>query len=215
MLRTLKLKIDRLELPTVAEFVEVRKQSFVEQLCGMIEEKEHEAYLSFAEELLTLSDHPAELVAALLKLRFNKTLLPESYTELVNTPDEPNVPGEGAPGARSELRLRFATGKAMGVSVPEILIMISDRTGIRARQMGRIDCHDDFTYINVNDEAAKILLDAFRDSPLQATEVPFEEGAPAAALKKKRKPFRRDEGFPRRFGHPSKEYSRKKPRPEK
>ena len=132
----------------------------------MIDEHEHCAYLGFAEELLTLCDHPAEMLAAILRMRFKNELLPESYVDL--TPKKENV----NPDRKGNSRVRFGIGKEDGVSVPEILDFIFDKTKIKSFQLGRIDCGAHETFVNATPEDAKRIVDSFRE---ETVDVSFAE----------------------------------------
>ena len=147
--REIRAEIRKGSMPTVEQVLESKKQRFAAQARRMIDEHEHCAYLGFAEELLTLCDHPAEMLAAILRMRFKNELLPESYVDL--TPKKENV----NPDRKGNSRVRFGIGKEDGVSVPEILDFIFDKTKIKSFQLGRIDCGAHETFVNATPEDAK------------------------------------------------------------
>ena len=145
-------EIPQKKLPEIADIIEAKKQQFSESVALLLETGEADAYLNFAEELCTLGSHPAEAVAAILKLHFKNELLPESYHEF------------GAKAKRDESsmkKLLLFAGRADGVTVPDLLRMICDKTGIKSNQLGKIICRADKTFINAEVVDAEKILKAF------------------------------------------------------
>ena len=138
----------------------------------MIDERDHCPYLGFAEELLTLVDHPAEILAAMLRMRFRNELLPESYVDLNRKTRREN------PDKKGHARIRISAGRDDGLTVPQLLEMIFDRTRIKGSRLGRIDLKNDCTYLNANPEDAKRILDSFHGMTPEFVLVPEEEGLP-------------------------------------
>ena len=145
-------EIPRRELPSVTDIIENKKQLFAENIALLLENKEVEAYLNFAEELCTLGGHPAEALAAMLKMYFKNELLPESYQQF-------EVPAKKDPDNMKKLLL-FA-GRNDGITVPDLLREICDRTGIRSTRLGKIICRADKTFIHAENNDAEKILKAF------------------------------------------------------
>ncbi len=164
--REIRADINKGALPSVDQILEIKKQRFASQARKLIDDRQHSAYLGFAEELLTLSDHPAEMLAAMLRLRFKNELLPESYADITAKKEQVN------PDTKGNSRVRFAIGKDDGISVPEILDLIFNRTKIKSFQLGRIDCGAHETFVNATPEDAKRIVDSCRG---EAFEVAFAE----------------------------------------
>ena len=145
-------EIPQRKLPEVADIIEAKKQQFAENIALLLDSGDAAAYLNFAEELCTLGSHPAETVAAILKMHFKNELLPESYQQF------------GKPPKRDESsmkKLLLFAGRADGVTVPELLRVICDRTGVRSTQLGKIICRADKTFINADAADAEKILKAF------------------------------------------------------
>lgn len=181
-------EIPRRELPTVADIIENKKQLFAENIALLLETGEAEAYLNFAEELCTLGSHPAEALAAMLKMHFKNELLAESYQQF-STPEKKDQ-------SNMKKLLLFA-GRADGITVPELLREICDRTGIRSNQLGKIICSADKTFINAEPADAEKILKAFAkdkewrfkyDEPLEKrTGKPKEKSIPRGEKTPKKK----------------------------
>ncbi len=170
--RGIHAEIRKKTLPGIQEVLEAKKQRFSEKLRRMIDEREHCPYLGFAEELLTLADHPAELLAAMLRLRFRNELLPESYVDLEQQP-----PKTG-PERKGHARIRVAAGRDDGITVPQLLEMIFQKTGIKGSRLGRIDLKNDCSYLNANAGDADRIVKAFQGAAPEFTLVPGEEALP-------------------------------------
>ncbi len=174
--RGIHAEIRKKTLPGIQEVLEAKKQRFSEKLRRMIDEREHCPYLGFAEELLTLADHPAELLAAMLRLRFRNELLPESYVDLEQQP-----PKTG-PERKGHARIRVAAGRDDGITVPQLLEMIFQKTGIKGSRLGRIDLKNDCSYLNANAGDADRIVKAFQGAAPEFTLVPGEEFRISARL---------------------------------
>ena len=148
--------IPKKKLPEISDIIEAKKEKFTEQIALLLETGEAEAYLNFAEELCTLGGHPAEALAAMLKIYFKNELLESSYREFAaNKPERPD---------NSDMKkLLLFAGRADGITVPELLQEIGERTNIRSSQLGKIICRADKTFINAKVEDAEKILKAFRN----------------------------------------------------
>jgi len=183
--------IPQRKLPEIADIIEAKKQLFAENIALLLETGDAEPYLNFAEELCTLGSHPAEAMAAMLKMHFKNELLPESYHEF----------GTKVKADESSMKkLLLFAGRADGVTVPELLRMICDRTGIRSNQLGKIICRADKTFINAAPADAEKILKTFAkdkewkfkyDEPREqrGQRAPEERGQ--SAKKEKRAPGRK------------------------
>ncbi len=190
--REIRAEIRKKTLPGVEEILESKKQRFSEKVRRMIEERDHCPYLGFAEELLTLVDHPAEILAAMLRMQFKNELLPESYVDLSR-----KVPREN-PDGRGHARIRISAGRNDGLTVPQLLEMIFERTRIKGSRLGRIDLKNDCSYLNANPDDARRILDSFHGMSPEFSLVPEEEGLPNLdAIPKRGRKFSGRDRFPR------------------
>ena len=145
-------EIPQKKLPEIADIIEAKKQQFAENIALLLETGDSADYLNFAEELCTLSGHPAEAMAAVLKLHFKNELLPESYHEF------------GSQSKRDESHMKkllLFAGRGDGITVPLLLQEICERTGIRGNQLGKIICRANKTFINAEPADAEKILKAF------------------------------------------------------
>ena len=141
--------IPKRKLPDAADILEARKNALCEKVAlTLAEEEKFSAYLNFAEELCVLGDHPAQVMAALLYTQFGDTLL--------------HVPEAEKP---EMTKLLLFAGRATGLTMPDLLREIYDRTGIRGNELGKIICRADKTFINAHPKDAEKILQAFQHDP--------------------------------------------------
>lgn len=145
-------EIPQKKLPEISEIIENKKQKFAENIALLLETNDAADYLNFAEELCTLGSHPAEALAAVLKIYFKNELLASSYHDF----------GKKVPRDESTMKkLLLFSGRADGITVPDLLREICERTGIRSTQLGKIICRADKTFINAEPFDAEKILKAF------------------------------------------------------
>ncbi len=146
--------IPQKKLPEISDIINAKKEKFAEMVALLIETGDANEYLNFAEELCTLGGHPAEALAAMLKMHFKNELLSSSYRDFTvkEKPDESGMK-----------KLLLFAGRADGITVPDLLAEICERTGIRGNQLGKIICRADKTFINARPEDAEKILKGFRN----------------------------------------------------
>ena len=155
------MRIEKRELPGGKEIVERKKQSFAELLTETISEAKHRGCLGFAEQLLGLADSPAEVLAAMLHLRFGDELQPEKYHDFEPKKRDRNS-WESAADDRDAARLYVGVGKLDGYGAVKMLDLLWEKARLRKSRVGKIDCFDRFSFVNVDSEAAEQVIDAFR-----------------------------------------------------
>ena len=167
--REANAQIEKRELPGGKEIVEQKKQRFSELVSEAIAGGSHQEYLSFAEDLLKLGASPAEVLAALLQLRFKDELLPENYRDF-SPKKRDRRSWESMPDDHGSTRLCIGVGKLDGYGAVKMLDLLWEKARIKKSRVGRIDCFDRFSFVNVDFEAAEQVIAAFR------------RGGPAARL---------------------------------
>lgn len=185
----LKVDIRKEKLPTPADIVKRKKERALASLRDIIARETHLEYLNFAEELLE-NVSTLELVSAILRLAFKKELLSESYTELESDKNR----GRREAQSSDMVRMFVAVGKLDGFVPGKLLDLIREQTGIRSTKIGKVDCFDKFSFINVKAEDAQKLIKAFRHfGPGKA---PFMEIARDEREDNSTPPPRHNEGKP-------------------
>ncbi len=155
------MRIEKRELPGGKEIVERKKQCFAELLTETISSEKYRSCLGFAEELMALADSPADVLAAILHLRFQDELRPENYHDFGAKKRDRNS-WESASDDREAARLYIGVGKLDGYGAVKMLDLLWERARLRKSRVGKIDCFDRFSFVNVDPEAAEQVIDAFR-----------------------------------------------------
>jgi len=169
------------DLPGGGEIIEARKQRFASEVTELLGSGEGREYLGFAEELLTLGEHPAEVLAAMLKLKFGDGLSQEKYAALTPARDE-----EGLDPDMKKLFLYL--GRENGLTVPLLLETIGERTGLRGSDIGKILIRAEKSFLYAKKEVAETILRAFRSDP--DFRIKYDEDR--ATRMKNRRAFRSD-----------------------
>ena len=153
-------EIRREELPQGRDIVEMKKQHFSEQLSEAISAGQHQEYLDFADELIEKTGNASAALAAMLQLRFKGELLPQSYVEIGRKRDRKTW--ESSADDHGSTRLFIGVGKLDGFGAVKMLDLIWEKARIKKYRIGKIDCYDRFSFVNVNFEDAEAIIDAFR-----------------------------------------------------
>ena len=142
-------EIKKKPLPSESEIIEAKKNLIAAQISQLAsDETACASYLNFAEQLCYCADHPAQVIAALLKLHFGDKLN--------------RIPGLTKPEMK---KLLLFAGRVHGLTLPALLSTICEETGIRGGALGKIIIKADKTFIEASAKDAEKILSAFRDDP--------------------------------------------------
>ena len=166
--------IKKEKLPTPQQIIEKRFSSLQDALQNITEKNHHKCYMRFAEELLDKSA-PDMLVAALLRYFCKNELQIGNYRELDNDSTK-NKKKNGRLPAKSKkyVRLFFNCGKNDGFGTKKILDLIYNRTKIKTYQIGDIDCYDRFSYVEVSETDADMIIKRFKEKNSKANRINVE-----------------------------------------
>ena len=156
-----KAEIIKKELPQGKDIIEAKKQRFAEQLSGIIDQEKHMDCIGFAEELLSMTDNPAEAFAAVLKMLFKNELDPGSYPEIGAKPKQRKTDRkawEADAGDPNHQRLYVGIGKNDNFGAVKMLDLIWELARIKKARVGKIDCFDRFSFIDLAPEDAAVFM---------------------------------------------------------
>ncbi len=148
-------EIKRRNLPQSWEIVEAKKKRFAASLAAIIEKKEHEKYLPFADSLLA-QNTPSELLAALVHARFGDELILEKYI---------NLPANDTflhPDMHDHSQVYVALGYQAGFNKKKLLELLFKRSGVGCERLGRVECFETHSLVNASAEDAEQITKAFR-----------------------------------------------------
>lgn len=145
-------------LPDPNTIVARKKENFVGKISEMIESHKHEPYVKLAEELIEKIPAP-ELVASILRMQFKSEFLPEHYASI--TDPYRNDSGRSVDN-RGRTRLFIALGKDQGYGAGNLVKFIQQKTGIPSSSLGKVDCFNDFSFVEASFNEAEEIIRAFQ-----------------------------------------------------
>ena len=230
--RATKQPIERMPLPTVSEVNERRILKFKDTLVNAVRSGEGKVFQPIIEQIEREQNVPAvEIAAALASLQQGSTpFLLTSKAEEPHPAHSPqwaddegqsgvSAPDQGSAQTRSpranKKGLRFETfrievGHTHGVQPGNIVGAIANEAGLDGRNIGHIDIHDDYSYVDlpagmpeetfnnlqaVRVRGAELRISRVTSKPNPSERRPRPHSAPHAAKRK---------GTPPRSNHPAK-----------
>ena len=165
--RTIKSKIKVATLPKVSDVIEFKKKRLKDQTKELLTNIDELHYIDLAKDLLELSENPAEVLAAILKESYGKEFKTTHYSDLKEDNFSDRDGGRdnrrGNSGVDGERRLFVARGNLDGLNPGELIRFIEKETNTKMGDVGNIDIMREFSFINVKDADADIILRHFKD----------------------------------------------------
>ena len=159
--RDIKVDIRKSLLPSPKEIVAKRFETLSDTIKNIAEKNHHKCYMHFAEKLLD-ETAPDMLVAAMLRYFCKNELQTESYRELDE--EKPKKKNDRLPKkSKNYVKLFFNCGKDDGFGAKKILDLIYNRTKIKGYYIGKVDCYDRFTYVEVSESDAEFIIQRFKE----------------------------------------------------
>lgn len=172
-------RLQPLRLPTPADVAARRRAFFREDILRMLDAGQLDSFLALVEDLAGTHD-PAVLAAAAFKMaaQARETRHPRRAAEWPQLPTglpaaEVAVPPEGArPRARARgagriARLFLRVGRRDDVRPADIVGAITNETGIPGRSIGDIDIYDNFSFVEVPEASAAMIMAALNRTTIR------------------------------------------------
>lgn len=172
-------RLQPLRLPTPADVAARRRAFFREDILRMLDAGQLDSFLALVEDLAGTHD-PAVLAAAAFKMaaQARETRRPRRAAEWPQLPTglpaaEVAVPPEGArPRARARgagriARLFLRVGRRDDVRPADIVGAITNETGIPGRSIGDIDIYDNFSFVEVPEASAAMIMAALNRTTIR------------------------------------------------
>ena len=155
----IKAKIKREVLPSISEVIEAKKWNLVENVKSLIEEKDCGDYIDLSRELLEIENDAEMIISALIKKFYWNQLKEENYAEI-----KQDFRTERSSKSSSwEIRLFVAKWRKSWISNPwDLLNFLWTEAWISMKNAGKIEIFNDFSYINVPEYEAEIILQVFK-----------------------------------------------------
>lgn len=155
----IKAKIKREVLPSISEVIEAKKWNLVENVKSLIEEKDCRDYIDLSRELLEIENDAGMIISALIKKFYWNQLKEENYAEI----KQDFRTEKSSKSSSWENRLFVAKWRKSWISNPwDLLNFLWTETWISMKNAGKIEIFNDFSYINVPEYEAEIILQVFK-----------------------------------------------------
>ncbi|MDZ7548038.1 helicase C-terminal domain-containing protein, partial [Clostridium perfringens] len=132
-----KSDIVRKNIPTVSDIFNSKSTSILEDVTNTINDSDYSKFIPVAKELTEKYDS-VEIIAALIKNKFNDELL-ETYTS--NALEAPKS---------EDIRLFLSIGRRDGINPKTLVNFIKDTARVKASSIGDIDILQNFSYDNIS-----------------------------------------------------------------
>ena len=165
--RTIKTKLKVETLPKVSDVIEFKKKRLIDNTRELLTNVDELHYIDLAKDLLELSDKPEEVLAAILKEWYGKEFSTTHYSDLKEESFSDRDGWRDNRRANSwvagERRLFVARGNLDGMNPGELIRFIEKSINGKIGDVGNIDVMREFSFINVKDADADVILRHFKD----------------------------------------------------
>ena len=155
--RLIKQKLEVGKLPDVGQVIEFKKKRLVTNTQEFIDAKEGAKYFELAKQLLELGE-AHEVLAALIKEGYGNEFSETHYNMIKTNSD--SARSAGTPG---QTRLFVAKGKLDNLSPGTLIQFIEREMGTKMGDVGQIEVLREFSFINVADADAELILSTFKE----------------------------------------------------
>ena len=165
--RTIKTKLKVETLPKVSDVIEFKKKRLIDNTRELLTNVDELHYIDLAKDLLALSDKSEEVLAAILKEWYGKEFSTTHYSDLkeenFSDRDGWRDNRRGNSWVPGERRLFVARGNLDGMNPGELIRFIEKSINGKIGDVGNIDVMREFSFINVKDADADVILRHFKD----------------------------------------------------
>lgn len=138
--------ISRKPIPTVNDIFNSKSDNILEDVTNTINDSDHSRFIPIAKELSEKFDN-VEVIAALIKSKFNSDLLDSYSSNVLEAPKSEDV------------RLFLSIGRRDGITPKSLVNFIKDTARIRATSIGDIDILENFSFVNITPDVKDKVID--------------------------------------------------------
>lgn len=157
--RTIKSKIIKKQLPTLEDIVKVKSKDILSRISDTLNDNDYKKFLPLAADL-SKEHNLEEVTAALIKNIFDK----EISTEY----DDNSILEE------SPIRLFMSVGRKDKINVKGLLEFIDNTSNVNSSNIGHIDILEKFSFIDVPESKASLILQNSSGRKLNGRKVNIE-----------------------------------------
>ncbi|MCT4606836.1 MAG: DEAD/DEAH box helicase [Marinisporobacter sp.] len=173
-----KKKIKQHPIPTIKDIETIKTEALVGRIKRKIEEGNLQKYIKVVENLIEDDCPSIEVAAALLKMEL---ALPEAKEIKMDSPKRVKDTGAQESGM---VRMFINIGKNKKIRAKDVVGALAGETSMKGRNIGVIDIHDDYTFVEVPEEYAEEVLMKMRKNTIKGNAISIE---PAQGKKSRRK----------------------------
>ena len=163
--RYTKADITEIPVPTSKELRASAVEEVRAQLLEMAAQPASEEALTLAQELLTQTDSPEELLAALVQKQL------DTATKDLPTFDVPKPIRKGKRAGAKTVRVHINAGRKDRMAPNFILGALVEATGMAGNEFGKIDIHDQYTTVEVPETETDFVIDAMQHEKINGKQV--------------------------------------------
>ncbi|MCT4618197.1 MAG: DEAD/DEAH box helicase [Marinisporobacter sp.] len=173
-----KKKIKQHPIPTIKDIETIKTEALVGRIKRKIEKGNLQKYIKIVENLIEDDCPSIEVAAALLKMEL---ALPEAKEIKMESPKSVKDTGAQETGM---VRMFINIGKNKKIRAKDVVGALAGETSMKGRNIGVIDIHDDYTFVEVPEEYAEEVLMKMRKNTIKGNAISIE---PAQGKKSRRK----------------------------
>ncbi len=171
IMRVTGATIQRARLPTIADVIARRRESFKETLSETIEQGGLEPYLIMAEELGE-EFSPTDLAAAAFKLLLGDEpdVAEDTLAAMEPEPNSERRDGQrysGGPRQRGNRRSFGDVGRDDGIRPADLVGAIANEAGLPGNSIGAIELYDHFAFVEVPENSVDRVLKALKRTSIR------------------------------------------------
>ena len=163
--RYTKADITEIPVPTSKELRASAVEEVRAQLLEMAAQPASEEALTLAQELLTQTDSPEELLAALVQKQL------DTATKDLPAFDVPKPIRKGKRAGAKTVRVHINAGRKDRMAPNFILGALVEATGMAGNEFGKIDIHDQYTTVEVPETETDFVIDAMQHEKINGKQV--------------------------------------------
>ncbi|MFA9397837.1 MAG: DEAD/DEAH box helicase [Clostridiaceae bacterium] len=163
-----KCKIKRKDIPTVDDIFHVKYKSMISRVKETLDKEDYKRFNPLAEELDT-DYNLVDVAAALMKMVYDKEVSYD-YTE--------NSITSATTSDSEKVRLFLTIGRMDRVNPRELINFLKDTANISNDDIGNIDILEKFSFVDINGEASKAVLNKSNNKKLGERKVKIEVSKP-------------------------------------
>ena len=141
-----KSDISRKAIPTVNDIFNSKSSSILEDVTNTINDSDYSRFIPIAKELSEKFDN-IEIIAALIKSKFNSELLETYSTNVLEAPKS------------EDIRLFLSVGRRDGITPKSLVSFIKETARIKPSSIGDIDILENFSFVNIAPDVKDKVID--------------------------------------------------------